>query len=695
MGQSYSKININQLEIDSVAEYVIHSQGVVTRGKGEVSSTKALDTDKVGEVDAKQIAVAADISDRHTVKNALQLGGIDASDYMTMNTGNDIATRQENMGLSFADDIKDVVDELYQMKNELIKKGLLDARGQYRGFVDAFKRNSYVNIQNEIGPASTAAASKNNELVVEEPEVFNSFDVYDFIVIRNNESKLYDIKQVVEKVEESKTFVLDSEINTNVRTGDVSLFKSAGIIHDGLYKFANDAVIQVSSDEFHSGLSDDSYNISKRINEPNKGFGYSFRIPEAKQGYLSSFEICAKAYGAPGSLTCYIIDSRDINKFKNPVQAQDDYEAGLNLEVLDKFQFFAKSQPVVLEAAQGKRYIKFNFLQDNGLFPLMTRDANGDQIRYVAIIEAQGVDASNYYDILFLQHKNANGQLTDLELNNITYNYKKVLESSSENALTTNTEINNSDMYYHIVTRGVTENEPEAQGLGLYTAHYTFDNVKEDFTASKARLTLKVKREGVYKVSTGETQPEVYLNKELPIVNDDLDNGIKTISELHLREEIYKPVETRKDSKELSQQVKTAVGRNIVTVAGRNDSTITMNEPALVCNDDKVYRIGYLVAIKARKVYFDQSTGKLEIGEYKHFPMPLVKIVEELNSDKEYSDKLIFECDLLDDNELGKFNDFEIQVYWENKNMSEGYVDIKKAQMGAIKDLVLSFVRGY
>lgn len=697
MSEQYSKITINQLDIDAVADYVVQSKKLVYRdGELLASDTNAMDTDKVAGIESGNIAVSIDKEHRDTVNNALNLGGLPASEYLTSSTGSSLISGQMNVKKSYGDDIKDLRDELYQLRNELVKSGIVNNNGQYEGFTDSFRRNHYINIQEMIGTANTVNAANNNEIIVDNTEVLEQLKQYDFICIYNRANAVFDIKQIANINTETKVVTLDSDLRSVVRSEEVELYRSKGIIHDGLYKFATDAENQVGTEEFHTGLSDDTYNVTKRINQSNTGFGTSFRVPAAKQGFVTSIEICAKAYGAPGALMAYILDTRDLEKFLNPALAKTEYEQDIANENPDGWHFFAQSQPYTLEASQGKRYINFNFQQEDGSYPLMTRDEDGVTVRYILVIEALDVNSSNYYDIVFLQHQNASGTMGDLELNNISYIYTRRSDNSVELALNADEELNKYDMYYHITTRGVTENEPEAQKQGLYTAHYQLQNVKSDFTAAKARLMLRVKREGEWKVVTDSSVPKVYTSEVINVVNTNDSNNIKNIEDLRLKSEIYKRIEERDNELEISEQGYTIIGNNITKIQGIDVSTVTSNNPVLLSNGDKIYRCGYLVSINAREISFDSETGDYIIGPWDHYVMPLTQVFKDLEPvNNEYSDRLIFECDLVgQDLAVKKYNDFELQIFWENRELSS-YSDIKSSQMGAVKDLVLSFARGF
>lgn len=697
MSTEYSKISLNQIDIESLADYVVESRNLVYRNNEvDSSSNKAMDVDKVSGISSDLIAVAIDKDHRTTVDNALNLGGRPYSEYMTLTTGMSIATNQVTMKKSYGSDIQNLQDELYQLRNELIKGGMIENLGQYNGYIDTFKNKHYINIQDALGTADSLNTSGNNQIHISDISFFNSLEVADFICIENDSTKYFDIKEIASKDELLKTITLDSDLTSLTRGTDYNIYKSKGIIHNGLYKFASEPNTQFSEEEYHTGLSDDTYNVIKRINETNKGFGYSFRVPEAKQGYVTSFEICAKAVGTPGSLMCYLMDSRDLDKFMNPTQAEADYLEAKEKDDADGFKFFAKSQPYLLSSSLGKRYIKFDFLQADGTYPLMTRDIDNDDepVRYIAVIELLQGDSSNYVDLVFLQHKNAAGERTDLELNNITYYYEKKNDTSTTPALSTDDELNKSDMYYHIVTRGVVENEPEAQKQGLYSAHYSFMNNKSDTAGDKVRLMLRIKREGKYKVKTDATEPTVFNNQVFNIINEDTDNDIKTTDDMRLKTETYKRIAERESDADISEQTTIVVGNNISKIQGINEDYVSTQTPVLLKDNDKIYRCNYLVNLKARRVNF--VDGTYTASDYDNFILPLTDVYKDFEpSSRDWSDRLIFEASLMaEDLTVKNYNDFELQIFWENRELSS-YTDIKRAQMGAIKDLVLTFSKDF
>lgn len=692
---TYNTISLAQIDADALADYIVSSKRLVYRRADDgdesiVASNIAQDVEKVAGTNAENIAVAINSDNRDTVQNALKLNGIDADQYMMTSTGNSIQTKQIKMRKLYGDDLQNIKDELYTLRQELAKGGFIEDRGEYTGYVDTFRAAAPKHLFSKLAVVTTTGNA--DEIFVEDEDVFDSLDIYDYIVLEAEDVQKFTIKQIAEKDKTRRVLILDSEIRGDVYSAEngMNLYLSYGINDEGMFKFARAAELMMASEENHTGLSDDTYKIMKHVTEPNKGFAYSFRVPEEKQGYVTSFEICAKAYGTPGSMICYLMDARDVENFHNPVQAASDYQTALANKD-DSFHFFAASKPYVLSSAYGRRYIKFDFLQDNDMYPIMSQDED-DTVRYVAIVECLDCDQNNYYDIQFLQHKNSEGHLSDLELNNITYHYERQKDGSSKLALTTDDAINASDMYYHIVTRSIVEKEVYPEDKGLYSFR-----IETKDLVNKARVMLRIRREGIWKAITGTPKAEAFYNKTITIQDADPTNGIRTIPKLQLKSQTYKPLELRENNVDTTEQVLTVIGNNITSAHSLEESAVTFDDPVVLKDGDPIYRMGYLVSLKARKVSL--QNGHLTATPYRHFVLPLTEVFKDFRrTDKMSSDRLLFEANLFDieatDDDY--FNDFIVQVYWSNTDMeTNDYPDIRKAQMGAIKDIAVSFNEGY
>ncbi len=688
---TYNTISLAQIDADALADYIVSSKRLVYRraDNGDdsvVASNLAQDVERVAGVLAENIAVHAEGEDRGTVPNALMLNGHPDTFYMTKGEGSSVMDKERKLRTYYGNNLQNIKDELYTLRQELIKNGFIEDRGEYNGYTDTFRATAPKHIYKCL--ATVSISENEDEVFIEDRKVFDSLNIYDFIVLENEDIQYFDIRQIADKDETRRVLILDKEVDSKIHNAanEIKLYLSYGINDEGMFKFARAAEFSMG-EENHTGLSDDTYRIMKRTMEPYTGFAYSFRIPAEKQGYVTSFEICAKAYGNPGSMICYLIDARDLNNFHNPIQADADYTAAKENND-DSFHFFAASRPYMLNSAYGRRYIKFDFIQNDGTYPLMTQDSD-ETIRYIAIIECLDVDRNNYYDIQFLQHKDSDGHLGDLELNNITYKYNRQADGSNKKALTTDEETNASDMYYHIITRSIIQNEVLPYDKGLYSFHVVSKN-----PVNKARVTLRIRKEGAFCVDTNEQRVKVFDNV-ISIKDSDVNNGIKTIADLRLINQGYNPLELRNNNLDISKQVDVVIGPNITSVHSIDENRVTVNTPVLIRDADPIYRMAYKVSIKARKV---EKGSNPEDFEFKHFVLPFTEVFKDFRTiDKTASDRLVFEANLFDveAGESDYYNDFIVQIYWDNTEMDSNYNDVRKAQMGAIKDIAVSFNQGY
>lgn len=677
----YQLITINQLDIQAIADYVVAKEKLVYRS--DASAGTAEDVDKVSGIPAERIAVAADILDRETVKNALNLGGRPAADYLLKTEGTELSTNLEGMKKIYKAEVEDLRDELYQLKNQLARGGFVRDDGQYMGFHDLFSSRKTVHEAELLGTGSTVGVG--NNVIKANPEAYARIDQYDFIALKNANNGNIGVYQVSNKGTDGTSLTLDSAIDVTVTAAELEIYKSAGIIHAGAFKFAKPPTNTFGANEFYSGVSDDSFNIYRKMGTPREGFAYNFRIPEGKVGFLSDIELCLRAYGRPGDLMCYVIDERDIEKFKNPAQAELDYKNAMANGTPDAFHFFAKSRPFTLDASLGKQYCKISFEGADNTMPLIPVPKDGEVDRYVLIVELLSGDTNNYYNILFLQHKGPNGELGDLQLNNTAYVYTRQDDTSATPSCVATTEINKSDMFYQIHTIESVANEPVAMNAGLYSA-IVYSNQKVD--GRKARVTMRIKREGQFSVNISES-PLAVPSGPVAVKNDKPGGALTVTDDLSLKGDLYKPLELRAGASDTTVTVPVVVGDNQTTVMGVTRDDVTFKNPVLLFKDDPVYRIGYWVAIKACRLNFDKTTGVMSKTEFKRFNLPLTNVVRDtFKESDEISDRLIFESDL----KVTDCNYFEIQVYWGNQAMSS-YPGVRNAQMGAIKEITLSLDR--
>lgn len=764
MAIPYSKIGPDQLDLEALSQRLIAENGIVTKASG-IPSNIADSVEEIGGVSSSNIAkahISEDdesykwqsgftdeennkelFKDRNTVLNSVNLGGRPADDYMTKDDGGSLGTVQQSMITAYNSEIADLKDELYQLRSELERNNYVQDYGMYSGISDHFNRNKYRNCQTCLAYFEYPDYNDMDILILPS-EIYEMFDLYDYICLVNRDN-LYCIRQIIEKTDKElkirlnantsftygglildDTIQEEKELLAKATADTLFVFKSRGIIHNGLYKFATKPVNQPSSTiKYYSGLTDDRKRKTVSLLRNGEGIAYSFRIAGSAtekdnienyigedtnishQGYLDSFSIVVRPYNNPGELECYIFDKNDLSRFKNPIQFENDYRAKVLVD--DKpIRFFGHSTWKYKEGQENlKQYAKFEF-EKNGQFPLMSRDEdyNDEKVEYVAVICAKNMPAGASYNLLCLQNKNTtaseDSEERDLEVNNQMYSYVEQADDSVSDAL--REETNSCDLFFQIVTRKAEENLPQPLSSGLYTLHYHNQNLKCHQSAKNsfqsAKLILRTKREGKF-VADVANGPAVFSpNNQLSVKAEE--SEVQTVGYLSLTDtSAYKDYQEVVEENSLysTQNIPVVIGNNVTTVRSittTGNQTGESIEPigfVLADNEDKIYRMGCVAAIKARNIDFNRATGELNISPYERKVLKLAAVCKDYDSDnREYSDRLIFEAGFDSDKD---YNDFEVQIYWQNPllNISptrDLTYEPRAELMGALKDVVLS-----
>ena len=82
------------------------------------------------------------IPERQTVLNSLMLDGVPANEFLKRIESDTILTDVNQATYNLSDDIRNIKDELYQLKNQLVKTGTIKDSVSYNGFIDAFIGNN-------------------------------------------------------------------------------------------------------------------------------------------------------------------------------------------------------------------------------------------------------------------------------------------------------------------------------------------------------------------------------------------------------------------------------------------------------------------------------------------------------------------------------------------------------------------------
>lgn len=353
MSKNY--ISPSLLPMDEIAQYM---EIVAKFGKKTDSSA---DTNNVGGVDSNLIAKAATnedgalYSDRETVKNALQLGGVPASSYVTAEGAGALLSDTYAVSVNMGNEIKNLRDELYQMKAELAKSGMIKNIDCYNGFIDAFKVGNEKYLKDAITVISTDMSSVSNSFISVEDT--SEFIAGEYIVINTNEPQIVKVQDVAS----ATRLNLASNVAGPIASG-TEIFKAYGSYSNGAFVFGSHRDLSISSKERYIILNDDAQPLllTKKYT-PNSGYAAQINIPSTARGAVKKVGVQAKVTGHPGGLKCYIIDpannTTDITALSTIEQLKQDGkiigESNLlySSEATGAFNemYFEFSNPIILE----------------------------------------------------------------------------------------------------------------------------------------------------------------------------------------------------------------------------------------------------------------------------------------------------------------------------------------------------------
>lgn len=656
-----TKIGTSLLEMDDIAEYLDIAKKFVTKNQIENAPVENKVT-KVAGIPVTNLAYSVD-GDRKTINNSMHLEGHPASYFMTANAGNSVVTNLKDTRTAYNSELKELRDEVYQLREELAKSGTLVGYKPYAGFYDMFRNNQPMHEADIMGKCIQDSATQ-YDIKIKDLEYVN-FAEGDYVMLRSLVDGNTAFAMIEKKQPDGETLTLDRATGFNILKDKCVIYKSKGNVINGTFTFGEITPERPGTKSFYTGLDDDTY-VKKwtSIDTKHTGVGYTFRIPQHLQkNFLAQVNIQVRKYGNPGDLTCYIIDERDMDRWKNPDQAIADNDKESKAYKYTKYHFFAKSQPLHVDGSYGMHIESFTFydptagdlapitmadltpeeiatltpeersaLDASGVimkrnqssYPLLTEvDETNHPVRYCMIIEAADADDDNRYELLLLQNRiNKDGDLGDLELNNILYKYERKESSSKDPALVTNEIINAADLFYGVTLVEAVHEVFTPYDEGVYSAHF---QTHEPVRLTKGRLMLRIAREGMFTIDPDGTST----------IGDMGDGGVVAV-----KGESLMDVDGFTGSKGNNVVIGTEF-RTIENVAGNK---LTVQKGLPVSADDIVYPIGYKVAINAKLKIWDPEKCKTVIKRTQRFELPLVTIMpDQYKQSRKISDRLIFE----------------------------------------------------
>ena len=262
------KISLGQLPMEQIDAYLNIVSGYTRKNE------KATDTERVGGMDAEKIAFAAQddngnlVEDRNTVQNALQLGGVDAKNYITIANSQTVMKDTYAVSDIVSDEMKVNREEMYQMQAQLVKAGFIKDTEVYNGFYDAFKSGKEKYIKDIITTIGSGTAN-----IIQTPGIEDLIPG-EYIAANNQVAMIDSI--------EGQNLKLTSSIGT---TGDV--YKTCGIYHQGEFVFGTADENNTQGESIRAIVKDGSarrviYTLSEHVT----GFGTVVRDWVSVQGTL-------------------------------------------------------------------------------------------------------------------------------------------------------------------------------------------------------------------------------------------------------------------------------------------------------------------------------------------------------------------------------------------------------------------------
>ena len=639
MANNRNYISLAMLPLESMAEYMEKIVGF--RKKDEAAE----DTKKVAGTSSKVIAVAATnskgelVEDRSTVENALKLGGIDASNYITSEGANALLSDTYQVSVNSGNEIKNLRDELYQIKSELAKSGLIKNSPCYNGHIDAFKVGQEKYIKDEITVTATDMSQVQlGYLIVEDT---SDITAGEYICINTDTPQVVKVQEVTS----SDRINLVSNVKGPIAKG-TTITKAFGMYNNGMFVFGKQKDVSVSPQEKYIILNDDAQPLllTKKYT-PNSGYAAQINIPSTARGAIRRVGVQAKVTGFPGGLRCYVID--------NTTNTEDVFTMSTIEEMKEKGKIIGESNLVYpSQATQAFNELYFDFPEI-----IMANKAN-----YTFLFVQIDADHNNYWELRGLRGESSN----DLQTNSKLYSFSEGSPLKAEDG----------DLYLIVVTSDVVFNKVEYAKQGLYSAKIQLSDLTK---ATRVRVELKINREGRFSVVENPNTLVPGVGSPLNTYNED--NKAYSTSIFNVGQQI-------------------AIGNQIAQVGNsRTDNTsFNLTSSVYAPAGAPVYRIGYKVQAKAMIKDIDLKNQKDPIitKKTKIVELPLVAIIPGKESGKEdiSSDRLIFEAEIsVNDNTdyiLEQFNEIETQIVWENQGATTVDLNNFPELAGKILDVVVS-----
>jgi hypothetical protein len=643
---------------------------------------KATDTLSVAGTDSDSIAIAAigpegldDTEPRTTVRNAMNLGGVPASDYITGARASKIETFADNVSTIYADEITALRDEVYQLKGDLIRNGVIDNNDFYQGMYDTMDSSRPRCDFTEKGGIKGNVSAGAKKLY---PEFVDEFEEGDFVVIHqeplvSGDLPLNKVAKIIHKnesvdgtgavVSDPGALVIDSDPGELDMTR-TTLYKTLGLYNNGSFSFVDKQEHYITDKETYVTQNDDTDVAEmKQILINNTGYAVKFRIPKEAEGALSRFAIKVKStFNRPGTLKCYVINASDVPNVKGIADAES------KAIIIGSSGFVYPDD----KTATSPSIVEFTNFTNSGKSVLLS---NQDYVFIVVATDVEKPDPSvgtvgRYWSVAMIKR--------NLQLNYASYSFEQQTDGTVQLI-----PLADNEMYFVMSTKKVLNNEIVAYTEGVYTTEL---KLPKPIEVSRARLMMRIAREGLFVVTSSGNKPYAS-NTALNIAQD---GALSTYVGRNRGLDTLNPF---------------IIGNNVMMAKAVSPDQVTINNGLYLRQNDPIYRVGYEIHVRASYENYIETNGvmiKDPDERHKYVPLTLTAVMPDgpFKKDQALSDRLVFEGNFTDNvtNTPVYVNKFEVQVKWTSGypeselNSVNPYTGQKNTELvGKITDLVLSF----
>lgn len=699
----------------------------------------ATDVDSVAGIKSNRIAISAEGHNRETVKNALNLDGKPASEYVSREDGNKFLKVSSELSKVYSEEIRNLRNELYLLYGELTKKGFIDNTMNFEGFVEGFDRGNIL-YEDYICGIASGVVGNTRDLYISNVAMLHYFEPGKKFVIKRSDTEEETVVTVRE-VNKAGKVNFEPSVNYLDNMDKIGLFKTTGEYINNTFSFSEIKKAVSEQTERYYTQSDDTDTKYLVINQPYTGYAVTFKVPrginssEGISGALSKFAIRAQAVGNPGGIRCHVldIDAVDSNgqldpKFDNITDAINKGYVLATSEIIHSTKDnLTKENDIYFDFYGGVHHNYKNGVKEEGKVDgetsfLSNNTSNMESVetfetadgypilkdnRYCFIIESLGANSENYWRVRFSYYNN-NNHVDDLHRRNASYVYKSIDTSGlygDEKCLQIIDDITKYDIMYTLVVRDIIEEEEVGKQHGLYTARIVLPRPIE---VSRARLTMRINREGMYNIKDHNSDYTIFtLERNTPTSHTTSNTGFVIGDKII----IGNTIATVKRVSVSEIQVENPVYLDERIVKFYTSSVYDAKVNGYVKKTAiPVYKINYVPTIKAKYVDWDnynEILGTYESKDLTELPLDLelmTIIPDKLKSNERVSDRLLFEATFGEDEEGNKLiaNEFELQIEWQSPFTERDINEFKdtadrnfKELIGRIHDLNLTFDRHY